>query len=60
MTTLKARCPLCHRVVVAIDHDRLEFIPHAAGPGRWPRHTLEVCEGSGWLVEDDELVGETA
>lgn len=52
-----ARCPECQRKVAAFRHEgRLIYTRHATGPGRWPRVNTTMCEATGWLVEDEELV----
>lgn len=61
MTTaalIQARCPECdRRVPTHHDGTRLLFARHARGRGRWPRTDTVTCDGSGWLVEDDEVIG---
>lgn len=49
----KACCPLCERNVNAYGIDgRLTYAAHR--PTR--RAVVGRCEGSGWIVEDNELI----
>jgi hypothetical protein len=57
---MRARCPLCERVVAAtIPHPRIAgtdaiFLPH------WIALNVPVgCDAEGWLVEDGEILQPT-
>lgn len=51
----RALCPLCHRKVRVFVHNRRTiFEHHQAVPGMPGLGT--VCEATGWLVEDDEVL----
>lgn len=55
--TVRACCPLCQRPVKVFHHSgRLIYEFHASGSGRMSDGYANRCEGSGWLVEDDELI----
>ena len=50
---MKARCPECGHTVAAFWwHDRIIFTGHYVGNTR----AAVLCPGTGWLVEDDELL----
>ena len=50
---MKARCPECGHTVKAFWwRNRIIFDGHYTGNTR----AAELCNGTGWLVEDDELV----
>lgn len=49
----RARCPECCRAVDAfVHHRRLIFVHHY----RNGRSNGGVCDGSGWIVEDTEVI----
>lgn len=52
MTSKRAICPLCHQPTGTYTHEGRRFYIHHYDRG-------VVCEGTGWLVEDDELVTTT-
>lgn len=51
----RARCPLCAKSVPVFWWGRLIY-EHHYEPGATPRGDKAVCDASGWLVEDDELI----
>lgn len=54
---IRACCPLCQRPVKTFHHNgRLIYEFHASGPARMSENYANRCDGSGWLVEDDELI----
>lgn len=54
---IRAQCPLCRRQVKAFWHGpRLIYEFHPQTPGQRIADDPSLrCEGSGWLVEDDEV-----
>lgn len=50
----RACCPLCTRVTVTFTHGGRRIYQHHYAEGH--TNAAVVCDGSGWLVEDDELV----
>lgn len=50
----RARCPLCTRTIGTFEHNGRRIYMHHNGAGS--TNASMVCEASGWLVEDDELV----
>lgn len=58
MTSKRAICPLCQRSTPTFTHEgRRFYIHHHTTRGHAEDNA--VCEGTGWLVEDDELVTTT-
>lgn len=50
----RGRCPLCTRITGTFTHNGRRIYNHHYAEGR--TNAAMVCDASGWIVEDDELV----
>lgn len=50
----RACCPRCTRITGTFTHNGRRIYQHHYQPGT--SDPMQVCDASGWLVEDDELV----